>query len=148
MFLESHYPKVPFNNSVNVFKPTMIRYPGTLSWFEGEKNLSTRLPGGGTQLSTDTCLWKGGGLWIENFQIWGLLNWKFQNSGACELKISKFGGLWAEIWAKIEAVEVSRFSQKGVLWTDPFACRNGTLANCRREVKRGSSWPHIPIPPF
>ena len=71
-------------------------------------------------------------LWTENFQIWGLVNWKFPNLGACELKISKFGGLWAKIWAKIEAVEakISKFSQKGVLWTDSFAW-NGTLANCK-----------------
>ena len=38
---------------------------------------------------------KFGGLWAENFQIWGLVSWKFPNLGACELK---FG------W-KIEAVE-------------------------------------------
>ena len=44
-------------------------------------------------LPTDICLWKR-----------GLLNWKFQNLGACELKISKYGGLRAKIWAKIEAV--------------------------------------------
>ena len=56
-----------------------------------------------------------GGLWTENFEIWGLVNWKFPNLGACELKISKFGGLWAKIWVKIEAVEakISKFSQKG-----------------------------------
>ena len=91
----------------------------------------------------------GGGLWTENFQIWGLVNWKFPNLGACELKISKFGGLTAKIWAKIEAVEakISKFSQKGVLWTDSFAW-NGTLVNCRGGVKRGSSGPHILIPPF
>ena len=90
-----------------------------------------------------------GGLWAENFQIWGLVSWKFPNLGACELKISKFGGLWAKIWVKIEAVEakISKFSQKGVLWTDSFAW-NGTLASGRRGVKRGSSGPHIPIPPF
>ena len=86
-----------------------------------------------------------GGLWTENFQIWGL----FPNLRACELKISKFWGLWAKIWVKIEAVEakISKFSQKGVLWTDSFAW-NGTLANYRRGVKRGFSGPHIPIPPF
>ena len=28
-----------------------------------------------------------GGLWAENFQIWGLVSWKFPNLGACELKI-------------------------------------------------------------
>ena len=90
-----------------------------------------------------------GGLWAENFQIWGLVSWKFPNLGACELKISKFRGLWTKIWAKIEAVEakISKFSQKGVLWTDSFAW-NGTLASGRRGVKRGSSGPHIPIPPF
>ena len=90
-----------------------------------------------------------GGLWAENFQIWGLVSWKFPNLRACELKISKFGGLRAQIWVKIEAVEakISKFSQKGVLWTDSFAW-NGTLASGRRGVKRGSSGPHIPIPPF
>ena len=94
--------------------------------------------------------WKGGGgLWTENFQIWGLVNWKFSNLGACELQISKFGSSWAKIWVKIETVEakISRFSQKGVLWTDSCAW-NGTLANYRRVVKRGSSGPHIPIPHF
>ena len=98
-------------------------------------------------LRTDICLWKRG-LWTENVQIWGLANWKCPNLGACELKISKVGGLWAKIWAKIEAVEVkiSKFSHKGVLWTDSFAW-NGTLANYRRGVKRRSSGPHIPIPP-
>ena len=37
---------------------------------------------------------------------------KFPNLGACELKISKFGGLRAKIWAKIEAVgaKISKFS--------------------------------------
>ena len=44
----------------------------------------------------DICLWKRGtserkiskfkGLWTENFQIWGLVSWKFPNLGACELK--------------------------------------------------------------
>ena len=29
---------------------------------------------------------KFGGLWAENFQIWGLVSWKFSNLGACELK--------------------------------------------------------------
>ena len=79
----------------------------------------------------------------------GLVNWKFPNFGAVELKISKFGGLWAKLWVKIEAVEakISKFSQNGVLWTDSSAW-NGTLANCRRGVKRGSSGPHIPMAPY
>ena len=29
---------------------------------------------------------KFGGLWAENFQIWGLVSWKIPNLGACELK--------------------------------------------------------------
>ena len=89
-------------------------------------------------LRTDICLWKG-----------GLVSGKFPNLGACELKISKFGSLWAKRWVKIEAVEakISKFSQKGVLWTDSFAW-NGTLASGRRGVKRGSSGPHIPLPNF
>ena len=47
---------------------------------------------------------KRAGLWAENFQIWGLVSWKFPNLGACELKISKFEGLWAEniqIWGLV-----------------------------------------------
>ena len=90
-----------------------------------------------------------GGLWAKKFQIWGLVSWKFPNLGACELKISKFGGLWAKIWVKIEAVEakISKFSQKGVLWTDSFAW-NGILASGRRGVKRGvfrAAHPHTPF---
>ena len=89
-------------------------------------------------LRTDICLWKG-----------GLVSGKCPNLGACERKMSKFGGLWAKIWVKIEAVEtkISKFSQKGALLTDSFAW-NGTLASGRRGVKRGSSGPHIPIPSF
>ena len=46
---------------------------------------------------------------------WRLVNQKFPNLRGCELKISKFGGLWAKIWVKIEAVEakISKFCQKG-----------------------------------
>ena len=54
-----------------------------------------------------------------DFQSVGLVNWHLPlKRGACELKISKFRGLWAKIWVKIEAVEakISKFSQKGVLW--------------------------------
>ena len=85
-----------------------------------------------------------------DFQSVGLANWYLPlKEGAYELKISKFGGLWATFWAKFETVEakISKFSQKWVLWTDSFAW-NGTLPNYRRGVKRGSSGLHIPIPPF
>ena len=40
-------------------------------------------------LKRGACEWKiskFGGLWAENFQIWGLVSWKFPNLGACELK--------------------------------------------------------------
>ena len=90
-----------------------------------------------------------GGLWAENFQIWGLVSWKFQNLGACELKISKFGGLWAKIWVKIEAVEakISKFSQKGVLWTDLFCLK---WDPCERQERREkgvfrAAHPHTPF---
>ena len=33
----------------------------------------------------------------------------FLNFGACELKMCKFGGLRAKIWAKVEAGEVVKF---------------------------------------
>ena len=32
---------------------------------------------------------KFGGLWAENFKIRGLVNWKFSNLGACELKFGR-----------------------------------------------------------
>ena len=88
-----------------------------------------------------------GGLWPGNFQIWGLVSWKFPNLGACELKMSKFGGLWAKIWVKIEAVEVkiSKFSQKGVLWTDSFAW-NGTLRAAGEAWKGGLQGRTSPYP--
>ena len=117
---------------------------GALNFFSG-RGVRPRFPKcGACELAFAS---EKGGLWAENFQIWGLVSWKFPNLGACELKIPKFGGLWAKILVKNEAVEakISKFSQKGVLWTDSFAW-NGTLASGRRGVKRGSSGPHIPIP--
>ena len=78
---------------------------------------------------------ENGGLWVENFQIWGLVSWKFPYLEVWELKNSKFGGLWAKIWVPSEV-------SKGGLVTDSFAW-NGTLA---RGVKTGSSGPYIPIP--
>ena len=45
----------------------------------------------------------------------GLVSGKFPNLGACELKIYKFGALWAKIWVKIEADEakISNFLKRG-----------------------------------
>ena len=66
---------------------------------------------GGTQLFSDrVCAGAAriSEVWGLRTDIWlwkrGLVNWKFPNLGACELKISKFGGLRAKVWAKIEAV--------------------------------------------
>ena len=46
---------------------------------------------------------RNGGLWTDHC-LWkrGLVNGKFPNLEACELKISKSGGLRAKTWAKIE----------------------------------------------
>ena len=90
----------------------------------------TYKPGGGTQLLSGRGVRPGfpkcgacelifasekGGLWTENFQIWGLVNWKFQNLGACELKISKFGGLWTKIWVKLrlQRLKFPNFLKRG-----------------------------------
>ena len=71
----------------------------------------TRQCHGGTQLfSGRVCAGAAriSEVWGVRTDIWlwkrGLVNWKFPNLGACELKISKFGGLRAKVWAKIEAV--------------------------------------------
>ena len=90
----------------------------------------------------------------------GACELKISKLGACGLKVSKFRGLWTEniskfgglkakSWAKIKTVKakISKFSQKGVFWTDTFAW-NGTLANYRRCVKRGvfrAAHPHTPF---
>ena len=84
---------------------------GTLNFFSGRGVRPGFLKCGACELIFAS---EKGGLWTEHFQVWGLVNWKFPNLGACELKISKFWGLWAKIWVKIEAVEakISKFSQK------------------------------------
>ena len=119
---------------------------GALNFFSGRDVGPGFLKCGACELTFAS---EKGGLWAKISQNWRLVSWKFPNLGACELKFFKFGGLWAQIWVKIEAVEakISKFSQKGVLWTDSFAW-NGTLVSGRRDVKRGSSGLHIPIPPF
>ena len=73
-----------------------------------------------------------GGLWAENFQIWGLVSGKFPNLRACELKISKFEGLWAKIWMKIEAVE-AKISSKGGLVNWLFCLK---WDPCERQERR------------
>ena len=90
-----------------------------------------------------------GDLWTENFQIWGLLNWKFPNLAACELKVFKFVVLRAKIWAKIEAVEakISKFSQKGGLVNWLFCLK---WDPCELQERRGkgvsrAAHPHTPF---
>ena len=90
-------------------------------------------------LWTAICLWKG-----------GLVNWKFPNLRTCELKISKFGGLRAKIWVKIEDVDakISKFSQKGVLWTDSFAWNAGDPRKLQERREKGvfrAAHPHTPF---
>ena len=87
-----------------------------------------------------------GGFWTENFQIWRLVNWKFQNLPACELKLSKFGGLWAKIWTKIELVEakISKFSQRGGSCELTLLLEMGPLRT--RGLKRGCAALKTPAP--
>ena len=89
-----------------------------------------------------------GGLWTENFQIWGLVSWKFPNLGACELKISKFGCLWAKIWVKIEAVEakIFKFSQRGLMnWLFCLKWDPCELQERREKEVFRAAHPHTPF---
>ena len=53
---------------------------------------------------------------------------------------TKFVGLRAKIWAKNEAVEskISKFSQKGALWTGTFAWQGKPCKLQARREKRSS----------
>ena len=57
---------------------------GALNFFSGLQGCAAQISEV-WGLRTDICLWKGG-LWSGNFQIWGLVSWKFPNLRACELK--------------------------------------------------------------
>ena len=114
---------------------------------------STPGPPGGTQLFFQ------GGVCSLDFRSVGLANWYLPlKEGACELKISKSGdlraefffqiwGLWAKIWAKIEAVEakISQFSQKGSCELT-LLLEMGPLWTTGEAWKGGFSGPHIPYP--
>ena len=56
---------------------------GALNFFSG-RGVRPRFPKCGACELTFAS--EKGGLWAENFQIWGLVSWKFPNLGACELK--------------------------------------------------------------
>ena len=81
-----------------------------------------------------------GGLWTENFQIWGLVSSKFPNLGACELK---FG--WK---LRLERLKFPNFLKRGSCELTLLLEMGLLQTQYRRGVKRGSSGPHIPIPPF
>ena len=77
------------------------------------------------------------------------MNWKFPNLGACELKISKFGGLRAKIWAKIEAVEakISIIFSKGGLVNWHF-CLKWDPCDLQERREKGvfrAAHPHTPF---
>ena len=95
-------------------------------------------------LRTDICLWKKGLVRACKLKIS-----KFGMSGGLcsELKIPKFGGLRAKTWVKIEAVEakISKFSQKGVLWTDPFAWDPCELQERHEKGVFRAAHPHTPF---
>ena len=130
-----NFLKAKINDCMNISGiNSILQNLGNLSVHKSSRFLQYKVYSwGGTQLFFQVAVC-GPDFWSV-----GLANWHLPLKGACKLKISKFGGLWAEnfqIWVKIEAVEakISKFSQKGVLWTDTFAW-NGTLANYRRGVK-------------
>ena len=88
-----------------------------------------------------------GGLWAENFQIWGLVSWKFPNLGlvswkfpnlgACELKLRENWGCRAKVF---------KFSQKGVLWTD--SCLKWDPCERQERREKGvfrAAHPHTPF---
>ena len=120
---------------------------GALNFFSGRGVRPGFLKCGACELTFAS---EKGGLWAEIFQIWRLVSWKFPNLGACELKFFKFGGLWAKIWVKIEAVEakISKFSQKGVLWTDSFAWNPWDPCEWQERREKGvfrAAHPHTPF---
>ena len=90
-------------------------------------------------------LFQVGVAWIS--KVWGLRTATCHWQGACELKIPKFGGLRAKIWAKIKAVEakISKFYKKGVLWTNSFAW-NGPLQTAGEAWKGGLQGCTSPYP--
>ena len=99
-------------------------------------------------LQTDICVWQGGlvsgksnlgASELKYSKFWGLVSWVFPNLGACELK---FG--WK---LRLLRLKFQNFLKRGSCELTFFAW-NGTLTSGRRGVKRGSSGPHIPIPPF
>ena len=89
-----------------------------------------------------------GGLWTENFQIWG----------SCELKVSKFRGLpgrllsWKfpnlEVWElQVVKANISKFSQKGVFFNWHFCLKWDPceLQEGREKAVFRAAHPHTPF---
>ena len=71
---------------------------------------------------------KFGGLWAENFQIWGLVSWKFPNLGACELKLGwkfKLLRLKFQNFLKRESCKLTLLLEMGPLWAAGEAWKGG-----------------------
>ena len=99
-----------------------------------------------------------------DFRSVGHANWYLPlKRGACELKISKCGSLWAEnvqrglvtrakIWVKIEVVEakISKCSQKGSCELTLYFCLKWDPCELQERCEKGGlqGSVHIPIPPF
>ena len=91
-------------------------------------------PGGGGH---STFFWVG--VCGPDFRNGGLVNWSLPlKRGACELKISKFGGLWTEnfqIWGWTCELKISNF---GGLWTENFQIWGLGSENFPFFLKRGA----------
>ena len=103
------------------------------------------LPGGGHSTFFQV------GVSGPDFRSVGRANWHMPlKRGACERKMSKFGGLWAKIWVKIEAVQakISKFSEsKGGLVNWLFCLK---WDPCERQEGREkgvfrAAHPHTPF---
>ena len=82
------------SNSMELSYHSLSWYPGgALNFFSGRgvrpgfpKCGACELTFASERGACERKISKFGGLWAENFQIWGLVSWKFPNLGACELK--------------------------------------------------------------
>ena len=143
---------MPYQNSlVNLFRSVRTHlHEKRIYWHAPSAGGGTQLffSGRGVRPGFPKCgAW--GAVWTENFPIWGLVNWKFSNLGACELKISKFGGLRAQIWAKIEAAEAKNIQifSKGCLVNWLF-CLKWDPCELQERREKGvfrAAHPHTPF---
>ena len=95
-------------------------------------------PGGGGG-STQLFFFQVGVCGLD-FRSVGLANWYLPlKEEVCQLKISKFWGLRAKIWAKIEAVEakISKFSQKGDGLVNCLFCLKWDPCELKERCEKG-----------